>query len=707
MLEQYEIEEIAARCNEEIILRENEGKAQVKYIEFGSRWNNFKQVQFGTNQGFAIMELSTEFATDLNLYKLHPALLDNATGFLSLKDEGNYLPFSYKRLKFKESLPEKVYSYIRHSKNNQNRNNSLKFDITIMDDQGRGLVEIEEYTLRKVESHITSPTQQKSPVSLSQNFCLQISSPGILETLTFQSVPRQQPGRGEVEIEVSATGLNFKDVLLALGMLPVPSDVDLKFGLECAGKIVALGEGVEGFEIGDEVIALGDRCFSRFLTTSALSVASKPKHLSLEQAATIPVAFTTAYYSLIKLGRLSQGDRVLIHAAAGGVGLAAVQIAQWVGAEIFATAGNPEKRAFLHSMGVEHVFDSRSVAFADQVMQCTNGKGVDVVLNSLAGEFLTKSLDVLAPYGRFLEIGKRDILNNSQLGLGVFAKCLSFFAINIDPQVPNYSDLWHEVVQHFHNGNFSPLPHRIFRIDSLTHAFEYMARAKHIGKIVVSLENQDFLSTQVVAENGVSSQETAIATFSDSWHSVPGGLNQKPTTSVNAYQRQLLQQGLSPKEGVEVFSRIIENTLSQVLVSTYDFRIQVKLDLLDNSPNFQDATKKDNFSKPTHPRPELSSIYVAPTNDIERKLANLFQELLGIQQVGIHDSFFALGGDSLIGTVLISQLRKNFQIEVPVDSLFEAPTVSELALVIEEILIEELERLSQNVPEYVNVKIMD
>ncbi|MEH2121102.1 SDR family NAD(P)-dependent oxidoreductase [Nostoc sp.] len=695
-LEKYEIEEIAARCNQEIILRKDEGKPQVKYIEFGSRWDNFKQIQFGTNQGFAILELSTEFAADLNSYKLHPALLDNANGFLSLKDEGNYLPFSYKRLKFRESLPEKVYSYIRYSKKNKNRNNSLKFDITIMDDQGRGLVEIEEYTLRKVESQIASPAQQKSSASLSQNFCLKISSPGILETLIFQSVPRQQPGRGEVEIEVGATGLNFKDVLLALGMLPVLSDVDLKFGLECAGKIVALGEGVERFEIGDEVIALGDRCFSRFLTTSALSVALKPKHLSLEQAATIPVAFTTAYYSLIKLGRLSQGDRVLIHAATGGVGLAAVQIAQWVGAKIFATAGNAEKRAFLHSMGVEHVFDSRSVAFADEVMQCTNGKGVDVVLNSLAGEFLTKSLDVLAPYGRFLEIGKRDILNNSQLGLGVFAKCLSFFAINLDSQVPNYSDLWHEVVQHFYNGNFSPLPHRVFPIDSMTHAFEYMAKAKHIGKIVVSLENQDFLNTQVVASNGVSSQRTAIATFSDLWHSASDGLKKKTTTPVNTYQRQLLQRGLSPKEGVEAFSRIIGNTLCQVLVSTYDFRVQVKPDLLDSSPNLQEATKKDNSSKPTHPRPELSSAYVAPTNDIERKLANLFQEFLGIEQVGVHDSFFALGGDSLIGTVLISQLRKNFQIEVPVDSLFEAPTVGKLALVIEEILIEELEHLSED-----------
>ena len=677
-LEKYEIEEIAARCNEEIILRENEGKPQVKYIEFGSRWNNFKQIQFGTNQGFAILELSTEFAADLNSYKLHPALLDNATGFLSLKDEDNYLPFSYKRLKFRESLPEKVYSYIRYSKNNQNHHNSLKFDITIMDDQGRGLVEIEEYTLRKVEDHTTSPAQQKSAVSLSQNFCLQISSPGTLETLKFKSVPRQQPGRGEVEIEVSATGLNFKDVLLALGMLPVPSD-DLKFGLESAGKIVALGEGVEGFEIGDEVIALGERCFSRFLTTSALSVALKPKHLSLEQAATIPVAFTTAYYSLIKLGRLSQGDRVLIHAAAGGVGLAAVQIAQWVGAEIFATAGNPEKRAFLHSMGVEHVFDSRSVAFADQVMQCTNGKGVDVVLNSLAGEFLTKSLDVLAPYGRFLEIGKRDILNNSQLGLGVFAKCLSFFAINIDPQVPNYSDLWHEVVQHFHNGNFSPLPHRVFAIDSLTHAFEYMAKAKHIGKIVVSLENQDFLSTQVVASNGVSSQQKAIATSSDSWGSASDGLNKKTTTPVNAYQRQLLQQGLSPKEGVEAFSRIIGNTLSQVLVSTYDFRVQVKPDLLDSSPNFPEATKKDNFSKPTHPRPQLSSAYVPPRNEIEQKISLIWQELLGREEVGVNDNFFELGGDSLLLVQVRSKLQAALNCDISTGDLFEYPTINTLA----------------------------
>ncbi|GAA6624131.1 SDR family NAD(P)-dependent oxidoreductase [Scytonema sp. NUACC26] len=677
--QKYDIEEIAARCSDRSIsISEGESKLQVGYIEFGSRWNNLKQAKFGTFQGFATLELPREFAADINTYKLHPALLDNANGFLTLNSEGVYLPFSYKRLKFKESLPEKVYSYIRCTKNDSSRNDTLKFDITIMDDQGRGLVEIEEYTLRKVESD-TSSTQQQSPLPESQNFCLQISSPGILETLTFQRALRQQPGPGEVEIEVGATGLNFKEVLLALGMLPIPSDVDLKFGLECAGKIVALGEGVEGFEIGDEAIALGDGCFSRFLTTSALSVAPKPKHLSLSEAATLPVAFTTAYYSLIKLGKLSQGDRVLIHAATGGVGLAAVQIAQWVGAEIFATAGNPEKRAFLSSLGIEHVFDSRSLGFADEVMQRTNSRGVDVVLNSLAGEFLTRSLETLAPYGRFLEIGKRDLLNNSQLGLGVFAKCLSFFAINVDRQLPHFSDLWHEVVQHFQDGNFNSLPHQVFPMNSVARAFEYMARAKHIGKIVVSIQNQDFLSTEVVPKNGVSHQQTVRTAFSDSRHSAFGGLNKKPTTPVNAYQRQLLQQGLSPKEGVEAFSRILESTFSQVLVSTYDFLTQVPSNGIGKEPSALEAIERDNLSKPTYPRPQLSNAYVAPTNEIEQKISVIWQELLGREQVGVHDNFFELGGDSLLLVQIRSKLQAALSRNLSTGDLFEYPTISALA----------------------------
>lgn len=649
----YDIKEIAARCNEQEIITSEHTEAG--YIEFGSRWHNFQQGRFGTNQGFAILELGEEFAADINSYKLHPALLDNATGFLRLKEAGAYLPFSYKKLRISAPLPQKIYSYIRYTEKNQSRTETLKFDITIMDEQGRGLVEIEEYTLRKVDVEAIA-AKQTSP-SESQNFCLQIASLGNLDTLAFQSTTRQQPGVGEVEIEVGATGLNFKEVLLALGMLPVHPDIEVKFGLECAGKIVALGEGVEGFAIGDQVIAFGDACFSRFITTSALTVAPKPAHLSLEEAATIPVAFTTAYYALIKLGRLSRGDRVLIHAAAGGVGMAAVQIAQWVGAEIFATAGNPEKREFLHSKGIDHVMDSRSVAFADQVIQLTNGKGVDVVLNSLAGEFMTKSLDVLAPYGRFLEIGKRDILNNSQLGLRVFEKCLSFFAINVDRNLPNFNDLWREVVQHFQEGNFNPLPHRVFPISSLAGAFKYMARAKHIGKIVVSMQDRESLKIQVAtdAQKSPSSEQFKI---------------KNGVASANSYQTQLLQQGLLPTEGVEAFSRILGSTFSQVLVSTHDFQNQA------HSPPHLEALEQ--HRPPTQPRPELSNGYVAPRNEVEQKITTIWQELLG-RQVGVRDNFFDLGGDSLLMVQVRSKLQAALNCNISTADLFEYPTISALA----------------------------
>ena len=658
-LQKYDIEEIAAKCNQQKITIADQKQ---EYIEFGSRWNNFQQASFRSDRGFATLEMPREFAQDLARYKLHPALLDNAISFLSIKEEGVYLPYYYKRLQIIDSLPPKIYSYIRAT--NKSQDNTLQFDITILDTEGKKLVEIEEYTLRKVESN-TVASKQKPPVSLEQNFCLQIASPGMLDTLAFYATPRQKSKPDEIEIEVSAAGLNFKEVLLALGMLPIATAVPPKFGLECAGKIVALGEDVEEFKVGDEVIAFGDGCFSRFMTTSAASVALKPKHLSMEAATTIPIAFTTAYYSLIKLGRLNKGDRVLIHAATGGVGMAAVQIAQWVGAEIFATAGNPEKREFLHSLGIKHVFDSRSVDFADEIRQLTQGKGVDVVLNSLAGEFLIKSLDIVAPYGRFLEIGKRDILNNTQIGLEVFAKCLSFFAINIDEQQPNFSQLWLEVVQHFHEKNFQPLPYKVFAIDAVANAFEYMARAKHMGKIVISLADRDSL---VIKENN-NAKLSPDFSLKEPKKSIP---------SVQKYQQKLLEQGLSPAEGVEVFNRILGNSFSQVLVSTDDFRLGVEPNFLSNSV-VKETIAKENISQPTYSRPELSTAYVAPRNETEQEISAIWQEILGSEQIGIHDSFFELGGDSLSGVTFINQFKKQMGQNIPVSQLFDMPTIAQLA----------------------------
>lgn len=328
-----------------------------------------------------------------------------------------------------------------------------------------------------------------------QPFRLEISTPGILDNLVFRAATREKPGPGEVEIQVCATALNFKDIAKVMGLL---SDASLEgtasgrgIGLECAGRITAIGEGVEGFRMGDEVIAFAPHSFSSYTIADARSVMPKPTHLSFEEAATIPSVFMTAYYALHHLGKIRRDERVLIHSATGGVGLAAVQIAQWAGAEIFGTAGNPEKREFLRALGVQHVMDSRSLAFADEVMEHTDGLGVDIVLNSLAGEAIPKGLSTLGAYGRFIELGKRDIEQNSRLGLRPFQNNLSFFAVDMDrlfAERPDFAgSLLREVVEFFTDGTLHPLPHRVFPISEVASAFRYMAQAKHIGKIVVSM----------------------------------------------------------------------------------------------------------------------------------------------------------------------------------------------------------------------------
>ncbi|NEO77382.1 MAG: zinc-binding dehydrogenase [Moorea sp. SIO4G3] len=506
---------------------------------------------------------------------------------------------------------------------------------------------------------------KKTPqVSESDNFCLEIVSPGLLDTLTFKSASRQKPGLGEVEIEVGATGLNFKEVLIALGVLPVPPNTSVKFGLECAGKIVAKGEGVSELEIGDEVIAFAPSCFSAFTTVSASSVAPKPNGMSLEEAATIPIAFMTAYYALIELGRLGQNEKVLIHAAAGGVGMAAVQIAQMIGADIFATAGNAEKRDFLRSLGIEKIMDSRSLSFADELMKFTGGRGVDVVLNSLAGEFIPKSLSILAPFGRFLEIGKRDIYENSQLNLQLFEKGISFFVINLGTESPNFNSMLREVVKNFQDGNLTPLPLKIFPIPEVATAFEYMARAKHIGKIVVSLQDKEEV-------------RGLIASSSTRKHPKPVdfGLVQR-----DLQNKKLLSSdhnlGLLPTEGIEVFDRILGSGLPQVLVSTQDLLSRLEQSSMSTFLSSLEETEHKYLPKQVHPRPQLSNAYVAPRNELERQIAQRWEKLLGIEHVGIYDDFFDLGGDSLLAVQLIAALKENIQMELSVNNLLDHPTIA-------------------------------
>ena len=313
---------------------------------------------------------------------------------------------------------------------------------------------------------------------------LVIGRPGVLDDLVLEPVARRAPRRGEVEIEVHATGLNFRDVLNALGMR---EDRD-PLGGECAGQIVAVGEGVEGLAVGDEVVAVCPDCFASFVTTSADLVLRKPARLSMEEAATVPLAFLTAQEALFDVGRLRAGGRVLIHAAAGGVGLAAVQLALGCGADVLATAGSPAKRDYLRGLGVRHVMDSRAAEFGHETREATGGVGVDVVLNSLTGAAIPAGLAALAPGGRFVEIGKAEIWDAARVR--ALRDDVSYHPLDLaailahDPRSrrPKLAGL----LEAFDREEVAPLPRTVFPAARAAEAFRYMAQARHTGKIVVT-----------------------------------------------------------------------------------------------------------------------------------------------------------------------------------------------------------------------------
>ena len=374
----------------------------------------------------------------------------------------------------------------------------------------------ERYVPRVVRCSPDAVEARQKTVSTDEPFRLEVTKPGILDEMTLRETDRREPGPGEVEIRVRAVGLNFRDVLIAMDLIPPLYQDSLDVGFECVGEIVAVGAGVEGLEVGDSVVAFAPGCLGSYITADASFVLPRPARLSFEEAATLPIAFFTAHYALNHLGRLAEGERVLIHAAAGGVGQAALRIARRAGAEIFATAGSPEKREFLRSLGVQHVMDSRSLDFADEVMELTDGEGVDVVLNSLAGEFIPKSLSTLRTGGRFLEIGKVDFLQHTRLDLWLLKNNISFFAIDLSEQLLKRPDLsrviLREALQFFDEGSLEPLPFKTFPISQAVDAFRYMAQAKHIGKVVVSLEEDEVPVVPLTKRPAISPDGTYLVT---------------------------------------------------------------------------------------------------------------------------------------------------------------------------------------------------
>ena len=343
--------------------------------------------------------------------------------------------------------------------------------------------------------HDTEITTDK--ISTEEPVVMRQLKPAQVDSLTYYRSERKAPGENEVEIKIDFTGLNFKDVLKVYNSIPEKVTNDTYFGtsvgIEIVGKIVRTGANVDTFQIGDNVIAAAKGSFRSFATVPTNFVWPKPKSLKPEQSL-FYVAFSTAYYALVDIARLQAGEKILIHSAAGALGLAAIQIAQWIGADIYVTAGSEEKRDYLRSLGLDHVMDSRSLSFADEIKGLTKGQGVDVVINTLSGELLKQSFNLLASYGRFVEIGKTDIIENNGLPMGAFNHNLSFSSVDFDrmhlDRPEEVDRLVRLVIQGFDKDQFKPLPVEIFKADEVADAFRYMAQAKHIGKVVVKFDSE-------------------------------------------------------------------------------------------------------------------------------------------------------------------------------------------------------------------------
>src|ERR1700686_1654599 len=303
----------------------------------------------------------------------------------------------------------------------------------------------------------------------------------------------------------------------AMGLLPEEALTDgfagPTFGLECAGIVRAVGAGVADLAVGDRVAGFAPAALSTQVTTAAHAVIRIPLETSFAAAATIPVVFVTAVYALGTLAKLMPGELVLIHAAAGGVGLAAIQYAKHRGAVVIATAGSEVKRAFLRLAGADHMLDSRDLGFADAVRAISGG---DVVLNSLSGEAMEQSLSVLKPFGRFLELGKRDFYLNRRIHLRPLRQNVSYFAIDVDQlpiQRPDLARaLLSEVSEALAAGAIRPLAHRSFAFAAIDDAFRLMQTSGHIGKFGLLPSDNSGLRLRQPAEFALRRDGTYLGT---------------------------------------------------------------------------------------------------------------------------------------------------------------------------------------------------
>lgn len=363
---------------------------------------------------------------------------------------------------------------------------------------------------KNIHNHLEDSTRMTSircdPGSA--GFQLQIGKPGFLDSLHFirdENATVTPLAEDELEIEVKATGVNFRDIMASMGLVPV-----VGLGAEASGVVLRAGSrAAKSFTPGDRVSTMTMGGAHATKTRCDFRVTAKlPDTMSFEEGAAAPTVHATAYYALIKLAKLQRGQSVLIHAGAGGVGQSAVQLAKYLGLDIFVTVGTEDKRRFLKEqcgIAEDHIFNSRDSSFSKGVQRMTNGRGVDCVLNSLSGELLRVSWDCIATFGTFVEIGLRDITDNMRLDMRPFAKSATFTFFDIPTLIQEnpaaLGQVLNDVFDLLRNGTLHvPYPMTVYPVGQVEDAFRIMQQGKHRGKIVLSFSEEDKLNAPVICK---------------------------------------------------------------------------------------------------------------------------------------------------------------------------------------------------------------
>lgn len=345
-----------------------------------------------------------------------------------------------------------------------------------------------------VYQHNLKPFKLNAP---EHEYKLDIINRGSFTHLKWLTKKPQNCGVEDVCIKVHYTGLNFRDVMYSLGLIPQES---LEFGylgaylgMEFSGEVIAIGNNVSDFKIGDRVFGCAQQSFATELVVNQNFIAKLPETCSMQQGSTMLVAFMTSYYAIKELAQAKPGQKILIHGGAGAIGLAAIQVAHLLELDIYTTVGSVEKKLLVESLGVTAAYDSRSTDF---LVEFENSDlKVDIVLNSLSNDLLEASLSVLAPFGHFVELGKRDIFDNNSLAMKVFRNNITFSGIDLDQLIKYKPELIQqmlvELTTYFDDQTLVPLPYQEFTMDNIQEAFRCMQQGRQLGKVIVNMRTKD------------------------------------------------------------------------------------------------------------------------------------------------------------------------------------------------------------------------